>query len=123
MARPGRRICLPGMLNLLVAGERYRITRKRGEHDHGQATSERPEASVHSVILREPRGANHEIARSARLAEILVLRHQINVLRRHSLLALEVAVPRWPANCAAGERRSSGRRPRMSEIGGEADSI
>jgi hypothetical protein len=64
MARPGRRIRLPGILNLLMAGERYRITRKRGEHGQGQETSERPEASVHSVILREPSGTNHEIARS-----------------------------------------------------------
>jgi hypothetical protein len=55
------------MLDLLVAGQRYRIARKRGEHGQGQETSKRPEASVHSVILREPRGTNHEIARSVRL--------------------------------------------------------
>ena len=67
MARPGRRIRLPGMLNLLVAGERYRITRKRREHGHCQETSERPEASVHSVIPREPTGMSHDIARSVRL--------------------------------------------------------
>jgi hypothetical protein len=50
MARLARRIRLPGMLNLLVAGERCRIARKRGEHGQGQEPSERPEASVHSVI-------------------------------------------------------------------------
>jgi hypothetical protein len=67
MAGLGRRIRLPGMVNLLMAGQRYRIARKRGEHGQGQETSERPEASVHSVMLREPSGRNHEIARSVRL--------------------------------------------------------
>jgi hypothetical protein len=61
MADLGRRICLAGVLNLLVAGARYRIVRKRDEHGQAEETGERPKASVHSVILREPGGTNHEI--------------------------------------------------------------
>jgi hypothetical protein len=67
MASLARRIRFPGMLDLLVAGQRYRIARKRGEHGQGQETSQQTEASVHSVILREPSGTNHGIARSVRL--------------------------------------------------------
>jgi hypothetical protein len=55
------------LLNFLVAGERYRVIRKRGDHGEREETSQRPEALVHSVILREPIGTNHEIARSVRL--------------------------------------------------------
>jgi hypothetical protein len=62
---PARRIGLPRMLNVLVAGKRYRVVRKRDEHGEAK-TSQRPKASVHSVIPREPRGENHEIARSVR---------------------------------------------------------
>jgi hypothetical protein len=67
--RPGLtgRICLFGMLNRLGASECQRIIRKRGEHGQGGKTSQRPEALVHSVILREPAGTSHEIARSVRL--------------------------------------------------------
>jgi hypothetical protein len=49
------------VLNLLVAGARYRIVGKRDEHGQAEETGERPKASVHSVILREPGGTNHEI--------------------------------------------------------------
>src|SRR6266852_6306393 len=65
--RPARRICFPGVRNLLVAGERECIARKRGKHGQGGKTSQRPEALVHSVIPREPTGMSHEIARSVRL--------------------------------------------------------
>src|SRR5229473_6768567 len=61
----GSRIRLPRVRNLLVAAERYRVVRKRDEHGEAKP-SQRPKASVHSVILREPRGENHEIARSVR---------------------------------------------------------
>ncbi len=64
MADLGRHICLAGMLNLLVAGARYRIVRKRDQHSQAEKTGERPKASVHSVILREPGGTTHEIERS-----------------------------------------------------------
>jgi len=64
MADLRRRIRLPGVLNLLVAGARYRMIGKRGEHGQADQTSERPKASVHAVILRESGGTNHEIARS-----------------------------------------------------------
>jgi hypothetical protein len=53
MGRRSRGVRLPGMLSLLVTGERYRIVRKREEHGNAE-TSQRPETSVHSVILREP---------------------------------------------------------------------
>ncbi len=43
------RLCLLGMVGLLVTGSRYRITRKRGEHGQGAQTSQRPETLVHSV--------------------------------------------------------------------------
>jgi hypothetical protein len=65
--RLARRICLSGGLNLFVAGERRRITGKRGEHGQGDDASQRPQALVHSVIPREPNGMSHEIARSVRL--------------------------------------------------------
>src|ERR1700681_2436742 len=61
----GSRIRLPGVLNLLVAAERYRVVRKRDEHGEAKP-GQRPKASVHSVIPRELRGENHEIARSVR---------------------------------------------------------
>jgi hypothetical protein len=67
MAGFGRRIRLPGMLNSRVVCERYRIARKRDKHGQGRKTRERAEVSVHSVILREPTGTNHEIARSVRV--------------------------------------------------------
>jgi hypothetical protein len=67
MAHLARGVALLGMLNLLVVGARYRIVRKRGEHGQAEEASERPKASVHSVILRELRGTNHEVARSVRL--------------------------------------------------------
>jgi hypothetical protein len=61
------RVCLLGMVGLLVTGSRYRITRKRGEHGQGAQTSQRPETLVHFVIPREPDGQSHEIARCTRL--------------------------------------------------------
>jgi hypothetical protein len=54
------------VMNMLVAGARGRIIRKRREQGEGEETSQRPEALVHSMILREPTDTNHEIARSAR---------------------------------------------------------
>jgi len=36
------RIRLFGMVGWFVAGSRYRITRKRGEHGQGEQTSQRP---------------------------------------------------------------------------------
>lgn len=65
MAHPGRRIRLPGMLNLLVAGERYRIIRKRAEQGEREEASHRPEGFVHSVIPREL--TRHEHPRSVPL--------------------------------------------------------
>ena len=44
------RVCLLGMVSLLVAGNRYRLARKRGEQSQGEQTSQRPETLVHSVI-------------------------------------------------------------------------
>lgn len=46
----GARVCLLGMVSLLVTGSRCRITRKRGEHGQGAQTSQRPETLVHFVI-------------------------------------------------------------------------
>ena len=64
MAHRSRRIRPLGALNLLVAGERYRIIRKHGEHGEGEEASQRPETLVHPVAPREPTGTNNEIARS-----------------------------------------------------------
>ena len=50
MAHRSRRIRPHGALNLLVAGERYRIIRKHGEHGEGEEASQRPEALVHPVV-------------------------------------------------------------------------
>jgi hypothetical protein len=67
MPRPRRLVRLPGVFNLVMARERDRVSRKRGEHGQGEETSQRPQALVHSVVPREPTGTNHEIARSVRL--------------------------------------------------------
>src|SRR5450759_3705962 len=64
IAHRSRRLRLLGTLNLLMAGERYRIIRKHAEHGEGEEASQRPKALVHPVAPREPTGTNNEIARS-----------------------------------------------------------
>src|ERR1700737_834982 len=50
MPHPRRLMRFPGAANLVMAGKRCRISRKRGEHGQGEETSQRPEALVHSVV-------------------------------------------------------------------------
>jgi hypothetical protein len=42
MPRARRRIFLVGMFNLLVAGDRYHVARKRGECGQAEETGQRP---------------------------------------------------------------------------------
>src|ERR1700681_2669166 len=116
MARPGRRIRLPGMLNLLVAGERYRIIRKRGEHGQGHETSERPEASVHSVIPREPRGTNHEIARSVRLELHGRYHTAYSQLSRFGNIAEKTCRTAEPKTCVCSEQGRRRQHPQHCDV-------
>jgi hypothetical protein len=62
MAHTRRRIGRLGVRKLLVAAERCRVIRRRRDHAESEQASQRPEALVHPVILRD--ATTGEIARS-----------------------------------------------------------
>src|SRR5258705_11522913 len=67
MPRARRRIFLVGMFNLLVAGDRYHVARKRGKCGQTEKTGQRTKGVIHSLVPHESNRTNHEIPRSLRL--------------------------------------------------------